>query len=177
MPTCVAPIFSGRPRRPPPPTTDPGTQRRPQLPPQGRTPTNRSCWQEGRSLSPRASPSWRPVGTGRGVASGWGRGRAGGPEAPSLGPQPCRVPRLQRALPLRRRRGSQRRPCHRKAPRSAPQGRAGRGGRASPPPGVREEGAKGEPKGDPGASGGPACEAERREAQLQLCPEASPAWL
>lgn len=122
----------------------------PRLPPQGRSPTNRSCGQEGRSLSPRASPSGRPVGTGRGVVSSWGRGRAGGPEAPSLGPQPRGVPRLQRRCP------------------SGAGGEAASGGRATgrsrgPRPGPRGAGqarvptpgrARGGPKGGPGFSGG-----------------------
>lgn len=112
----------------------------PGLPPQGRTPTNRSCWQEGRSLSPRASPSGRPVGTGRGVVSSWGRGRQAGQRprlwvrspAASLGssgaaPQGQEEKQPAAAVPP-------------EGPAVPAQGRAGRARRASPPPGVREGG-------------------------------------
>lgn len=140
---------SARRRSPPPPLLIQGPTDAP-APTSGPQPTNRSCGQEGRSLSPRASPSGRPVGTGRGVVSSWGRGRAGGPEAPSLGPQPRGVPRLQRRCP------------------SGAGGEAASGGRATgrsrgPRPGPRGAGqarvptpgrARGGPKGGPGFSGG-----------------------
>lgn len=182
MPTWVAPIFSGRPRKHPPPED---AHPHPPLLIQG---PNGGSSSHLRAVPPQTGPVGRKGGvSARGPQPPGGQSVQGGvrPAAGEGDGQAGQRPRLWVRSPA----------VFLGSGGRCPSGAGGETASGNPaagrPRGPRPRAARGGPDARPhpracarrgrrtgrAASSCPACEAERREAQLQLCPEASPGWI